>query len=286
MIFKASKRSGGRQLGAHLLKTEENEHVEIHEVSGFISDTVMGAMNEAYAAARGTKCQRYLFSMSLSPPAHESVRVETFEKVIGDIEERLGLTGQPRVIVFHEKEGRRHCHAVWSRINAQTMTAIDMPFFKTKLQALAKEVYLENGWAMPKGFANPRLRDARNFSLDEWQQAKRAGIDPRELRAAIIDSWKQSDNVKSFAAALEERGLYLARGDRRSFVAVTIDGDVHSITRIISDKKSAVLTRLGDPAVLPSVAETRQNMLSKSPRASHTTLRKPNVSLTTICNHW
>ena len=40
MILKASKRSGGRQLGAHLLKTEENEHVEIHEVSGFISDTV------------------------------------------------------------------------------------------------------------------------------------------------------------------------------------------------------------------------------------------------------
>ena len=108
MIFKASKRSGSRQLGSHLLKTEENEHVEIHEVSGFISDTVMGAMNEAYAAARGTKCKQYLFSMSLSPPAHESVRVEVFEKVIGDIEDRLGLTGQPRVIVFHEKEGRRH----------------------------------------------------------------------------------------------------------------------------------------------------------------------------------
>ena len=63
MILKASKRSGGRQLGAHLLKTEENEHVEIHEVSGFISDTVMGAMNEAYALARGTKCQQYLFSI-------------------------------------------------------------------------------------------------------------------------------------------------------------------------------------------------------------------------------
>ena len=47
MILKASKRSGGRQLGAHLLKTEENEHVEIHEVSGFISDTVMGAMIRA-----------------------------------------------------------------------------------------------------------------------------------------------------------------------------------------------------------------------------------------------
>jgi hypothetical protein len=258
MIFKASKRSGGRQLGAHLLKTEENEHVEIHDVSGFVSESVIGAMNEAYAAARGTKCQRYLFSMSLSPPAHESVRVETFEKVIGDIEERLGLTGQPRVIVFHEKEGRRHCHAVWSRINAETMTAIDMPFFKTKLQALAKEVYLENGWAMPKGFANPKLRDARNFSLDEWQQAKRAGLDPRELKAAVQDCWKQSDSASAFASALEERGLFLARGDRRGFVAVTIDGDVFALARMIDAKSKDVASRLGDPAKQRSVEETKQ----------------------------
>jgi hypothetical protein len=243
-----------------LLKAEENEHVEIHEVSGFISDTVMGAMNEAYAAARGTKCQRYLFSMSLSPPAHESVRVETFEKAISDIEERLGLTGQPRVIVFHEKEGRRHCYAVWSRINAETMTAIDMPFFKNKLQALAKDIYLENGWSMPKGFANPHLRDARNFSLDEWQQAKRAGVDPRELKSAILDCWQQADNAKSFAAALEECGLFLAHGDQRSFVAVTIDGDVHSITRILPDRSCDIISRLSDPAALPSVSDTRQKI--------------------------
>ncbi len=59
MILKASKRSGGAQLGQHLLKTEENEHVEIHEVSGFVSDSVTGAMNEAYALARGTKCRQY-----------------------------------------------------------------------------------------------------------------------------------------------------------------------------------------------------------------------------------
>ena len=207
MIFKASKRSGGRQLGAHLMKAEENEHVEIHEVSGFISDTVMGAMNEAYAAARGTKCQRYLFSMSLSPPAHESVRVETFEKAIADIEERLGLTGQPRVIVFHEKEGRRHCHAVWSRINAETMTAIDMPFFKNKLQALAKEVYLENGWKMPRGFENPQLRDHRNFSLDEWQQAKRIAhrnMEPLIAKREALKVQHQAER-QAFDTKLETR---------------------------------------------------------------------------------
>jgi hypothetical protein len=63
----------------HLLKTEENEHVEVHEVSGFVSDTVQGAMMEAYALSRGTKCQQHLFSDSLNPPEGLAVPVETFE---------------------------------------------------------------------------------------------------------------------------------------------------------------------------------------------------------------
>lgn len=33
------------------------------------------------------------------------------------IERKLGLEGQPRAIVFHEKEGRRHAQAIWSRID-------------------------------------------------------------------------------------------------------------------------------------------------------------------------
>jgi hypothetical protein len=49
MILKASQRSGAKQLGAHLLRTDENEHVELHEISGFMSETLQGAMNEAYA---------------------------------------------------------------------------------------------------------------------------------------------------------------------------------------------------------------------------------------------
>ena len=269
MILKGSQRSGGKQLGLHLLKTEENEHVEIHEVSGFISDTVMGAMNEAYALARGTKCSQYLFSLSLSPPASESVRVETFEKALADIEERLGLTGQPRVVVFHEKEGRRHCHAVWSRIDAQTMTARELPFFKNKLNEIGKQLYLENGWAMPKGFESPKLRDPRNFSLDEWQQAKRAGIDPRELKSAVQDCWKRADSVSAFASALEERGLFLARGDRRGFVAITIDGDVFAISRMIDGKAKDVAARLGDPARLPSVDDARARIaIEIAPRLS------------------
>jgi hypothetical protein len=48
--------------------------------------------------------------------------------------------------VFHEKEGRRHAHAVWSRINGDTMRAIPIPYFKNKLNTIAKDIYLEQSW--------------------------------------------------------------------------------------------------------------------------------------------
>ena len=54
MILKGSQRGGAKQLGAHLLKTEENEHVELHDIRGFLSDDVIGALREAEAIAKGT----------------------------------------------------------------------------------------------------------------------------------------------------------------------------------------------------------------------------------------
>lgn len=260
MILKASQRGGGAQLGLHLLKTEENEHVEIHEVSGFVADSVRGAMKEAQALSRGTHCRQYLFSVSLNPPAGENARVDTFEQALKLIEERTGLTGQPRIVVFHEKEGRRHCHAVWSRIDAATMTAKPLPFFKTKLREVARQLFLENGWKMPDGFADSKLRDPRNFTLDEWQQAKRAGLDARALKDATQEAWAVSDCAASFGKALEERGLFLAWGDRRGPVAVTIDGDVFAVARLLGRKTKEVTARLGDPAALRPVADVRRKL--------------------------
>ena len=256
MILKASQRSGAKQLGLHLLKREENEHVEVHEVSGFVADDLMGAMREAYALSRGTKCQQFLFSVSLNPPAEESVRIDVFEHACAMIEERLGLKGQPRIIVFHEKEGRRHAHAVWSRIEPESMTARPLPFFKTKLRDIAKQLFLENGWRLPQGFVDSQLRDPRNFTLAEWQQAKRGGIDPKQVKAAIHECWAISDSPHAFAAALEERGLFLAKGDRRGHVAVSVEGEIFSVARVIGKKGKEVTARLGSPDDLRSVSDT------------------------------
>lgn len=260
MILKASQRGGAKQLGAHLLNRGENERVEIHEVRGFISDDVMDAMHEAYAVSRGTKCRQFLFSVSLNPPETENVRIEVFEQALAKIEARNGLTDQPRIVVFHEKEGRRHCHAVWSRIDAESMTAVPLPHFKLKLRDVSKELYIENGWKMPRGFIDSKERDPRNFTLDEWQQAKHHGHNAKDMKALVQECWAASDSRQAFASALKERGLYLARGDRRGHVAVTYDGEVHSIARMVGKPSKEIAGRLGDPASLPSVEEMRAHI--------------------------
>ena len=260
MILVASQRGGAKQLGLHLLRTDENEHVEVHETSGFVSEGIVEALKEAQAVAKGTRCKQYLFSVSLNPPETERVDIDDFQNALSRIEEANGLTGQPRVVVFHEKEGRRHCHAVWSRIDAQTMTARPLPYFKNKLRDLGRELYLEHGWKMPRGFMNSREADPRNFSLAEWQQAKRMGRNARDLKEAIQDCWAVSDSRASFAAALRERGLYLARGDRRGFVAIPVEGEPLAIARSTRQRAKVIAERLGDPQDLPSVEDTKRQI--------------------------
>lgn len=257
MILKGSQRGGAKQLGLHLLRTDQNEHVEVHEIRGFMSDDVVGALKEAYAVSRGTNAKQFLFSVSLNPPQNEDVPIETFEGAIDRIEQSNGMEGQPRIVVFHEKEGRRHAHAVWSRTDTETMTARPLPFFKTRLRENAKELYLENGWKMPRGLMDSREADLRNFTLDEWQQAKRAGQNPRDLKQAIQECWAVSDSSQSFANALEERGLRLAKGDRRGHVAITTQGEVFSVARSIGQKAKDVRARLGEPDSLKSVNDIK-----------------------------
>lgn len=258
MILKASQRGGGQDLAVHLMRTDDNEHIRLHELRGFASDNLRDAFREVDAVSRGTKCRQYLFSLSLSPPEQERVPVEVFERAIDRIEERLGLDGQPRAIVFHEKEGRRHAHCVWSRIDAGTMTARQMSFFKKKLTDVSRDLYLEHGWKMPRGILNAGERNPTNFTLAEWQQAKRLGQDPRWLKQTLQDCWGASDNRRAFERALQERGFFLARGDRRGFVVLDHSGEVHSLPRMLDLKTKDVRARLGDGDDLASVEATQK----------------------------
>lgn len=258
MILDGSQRGGARDLAIHLMKPE-NEHIELHEIRGFAGDTIMAALREAEAVSYGTKCRKHLYALSLSPPETADVPVGAFESAIDRIEEKLGLVGHPRVIVFHEKNGRRHAHCVWSRIDGNTMTAVRMSHDRYKLADVSRQLYLEHGWKMPEGLIDRDLRNSLNFDRKEWFQAKRGGKDPRHIKNALQQCWAASDSGNAFRSALEQRGYWLAQGDKR-VVAIDIHGEVYAVARWIGVKTRDVVARTGDIEALPSVDTIRKHV--------------------------
>lgn len=289
MILVGNQRGGAHDLARHLMK-DENERIVVHGLRGFAGRTLDEAFQESEAIARVTRCKQHLFSLSLNPPKDEEVGAEVFEDAIDRAEKSLGLKGQPRAIVFHEKIGadgelRRHAHAVWCRIDAENMRAVHLPFTKRKLQDLARDLYREHDWKMPRGFVRHEERNPTNYSLAEWQQAKRAGRDPAILKQTIQDCWLISDSKISFTNALKEHGFILAKGDKRGAVAVDHTGDAFSISRAVNIKAKQVRARLGDLDQLPDtraahgeaaelVTDRLDELKADQRRIAHERLRK------------
>lgn len=262
MILEGNERGGAKNLALHLMK-EENDHVTVHEIRGFMSDELLPALNEIYAISRGTKARKFMFSLSLNPPLDVDVSTEDFMRAIERAENDLGLTGQPRAIVFHEKNARRHCHVVWSRIDALKMKAIKIDYYKLKLMDISRDLYLEHGWEMPRGFIKSYERNPSNYTLAQWQQAKRSGKHSGDIKAAFQDCWAASDNLAAFKNALMERGYMLAIG-RRGYVAVDKHCEIYSVARQLpkGTNTKQLNERLGEPKDLPSVEEAKKQMAS------------------------
>ncbi|ODS24761.1 hypothetical protein AB835_01520 [Candidatus Endobugula sertula] len=263
MILKGNQRGGGRQMALHLLNTQQNDHVEVHQVRGFIADDVLGALNETYALSKGTKCKQYMYSLSLNPPEEAKTDYQLFDQTIDRAEKTLGLENQPRIIVFHEKEGRRHAHCVWSRINIEEMKAINMSYDHDKLHTLSKKLFIEHDWKLPPGFIDKNQKSPLNFSREEWQQALRTGQKAADIKAHLQECWAASDSKPAFEQALREKGYFLARGDRRGYVAVDSYGEVYSLPHKLEKTAKDLTARLGNPKHLATVAEQKAEIAKR-----------------------
>ncbi len=158
---------------------------------------------------------------------------------------------------FFDHTGRRHAHCVWSRINTEEMKAINLPYYKYKLRDISKQLYLQYGWQLPKGFMDREERNPLNFTLDQWQQAKRLQEDPKVLKQLFQEYWANSDSKTTLEIVLKKHGFYLARGDRRGYVAIDFRGEVFSLNRWANVKTKALKQRLGDPDSLPSIDKVK-----------------------------
>lgn len=257
MILKGNQRGGGADLGRHLMNSRDNDHVELAELRGLAAETPLAAFREIEAAAKGTRCRQPFFSVSFNPPAGASVSLDQFEAAFAAVERKFGLSRQPRVVVFHEKEGRRHAHAVWSRIEADTGKAIHLSHSRLKLKEVSRALYQGLGIEPPAGVKDRAKADPGNYGRLEWRQAKRLEDDPRDLKRIVREAWAASDDRASFVRALEMQALILARGDRRGFVLVHHSGEALALKRYGGMKREELAARLGKPETVPTLDQVR-----------------------------
>ncbi len=119
---------------------------------------------------------------------------------------------------------------------------------------------------MPRGLVNSQERNPLNFTMAEWQQAKRTQHDPRAIKETFQDCWAISDSRNAFASALEERGYYLAKGDRRGHVAVDWHGEIYAVSKWVGIKTKDVRSKLGDSDDLRSVENITHELSAKFTR--------------------
>lgn len=239
MIIKGASRAGPRQLSRHLARTDTNERVEVLELHSPTA-SLHEAFRDWQTLADGTRGTKGLYHANIDPDARYDMTPEQWTRAVDVLEEELGLQGQPRAVVLHEKNGRQHIHVVWQRTDIDTMTLrSDSHNFKAHERASFR-LEEEFGHEHVPGKHAKRDRDAQpelpssDITHAEWQQSERSGIDPRARKAEITALYQASDTGSAFRSALDEAGYVLARGDRRDFVLIDQHGDVLSLRRQIA----------------------------------------------------
>jgi hypothetical protein len=282
MIIKGGSRQNGRFFAKHLTNAKDNERVRLVEFRGFAKDTIENAFREMKADAAGSRCQNYFYHADMNPRENEHLTDEQWSRAVDTLEKELGLEGQPRFVVEHEKNGRVHRHVVWSRIDADTMTARSDSLTYGKHEAAARQIEQDCELqpvpsVLVEGREGPRpTRRARDW---EGLRGSGSGLVPDDVTKQVTALWQQCDTGTAFKTALEENGYILCRGDRRDFCIVDPAGDDHSLARRIDGTKAAaVRERMKDidRDSLPTVEEGREmaNAWGDSSDASATVRNK------------
>lgn len=279
MIIKGGSRAGPRQLATHLLRTDTNERVLMLELQSGLAN-LEATFRDWQTLSEGTKGKLGLYHVNIDPDARYTMTEAQWARCVDVLEKELGLVGQPRAVVMHEKHGREHIHVVWARTDLDTMTLRSDSYNYLAHERASLMLEREFGHEHVPGKHAKRDREKQpefpraEINHAEWQQAERAALeDPvmaiEDRRAQLAALHSASDNGQAFKAAVEEAGYILAKGDRRDFVLV----DAHrtySLGRELKLKAAEVRQFMADVDrdQLPTEGDARAQMSARRTAAA------------------
>jgi len=261
MIIKGRSRAGARQLASHLLRTDQNEVVRAFEFRGTTFTTVQAALLEMELFGLSAKSAKPLYHASINPEWSRPLTDEQIRIAVDTLESSLAFDNQARMIIVHEKKGRRHIHAVWSRVDIDRGRVIsDSWNYRAHEQAARALEAMFSHRPVPNSHSSGAKR-RRTINEYELRQEERTGRSTEAISAEITDIWRNAADGQDFVTRLKAAGYRLARGDRRVFVVIDRDGETHSLARRISGfDTQAIRSRLSNIRIqaLPSVAEAKE----------------------------
>jgi hypothetical protein len=264
MIINGGSRSNGAFFAAHLANAEHNERVTLCEFRNLAARTISDAFREIQAVALGTRCENYFYHANINPRAEEELTDEEWRIAVGTLDAALGLSGHARFVVEHRKAGRTHRHAIWSRINVKTMTAVKMTDDYAKHQAVARQLELCLGLKPERSVLRDGhesgTRPSRRPKTWESFRGQKSGISPSQMKENVTRLYLGSSGAGEFASRLSQHGCTLVRGSTSGYCIRDEAGHLHSLLRriegVTADELRAFMQDI-DPATLPSSSPPR-----------------------------
>lgn len=260
MIGGATRGAGGRALGAHLADAKaQNELTREGASRGLVSTGIRDQVRELGEVASHARSARPLYHVHADPAGAWSEG--QWDRYWRAFEEEFGLSKQPFAEAVHIKQGREHRHRVYSLAKPDG-TVIPMRHDFARREKLHRLAELETGERLTAGRHNKAVLAAleaegkhdaaaalREAGLDrrdrpaavtpeQRAQAERTMTDPNAVGVLVLTAWRASDGGGAFRAALEERGLRLAQGDRVP-VVIDAEGGAHPLARILGRESKA-----------------------------------------------
>lgn len=213
MIVRGKSRGWGGQLGNYLEAQGENESITPLEVRGTAAQDVRRAVREMSLRTELTKRGKLgLYHAQIAPAyGEDGFTAEQWKEAADQLEKALGLTGQPRVIVLHEKKGKVHAHLVWQR------------------EKEGKLIKMSHSY---------RAHDRVRAALERQHRHERTR-QPHDHKAELTRLWESTRDAAQFKREAEAAGYRLARGDRRPFHVVTPDGEKLDLVRQLQGIRTA-----------------------------------------------
>ena len=218
MVIKGKARGGGKELATYLTRKGENEHISIMDIRGTSQPgDIHKSLLEMSLTSELTKSDKGLYHAQMNPAYGEdkTMTQESWLRAADILEQELGLAGQKRVIVIHEKNDRLHAHVVWERYDHEKGIMVSDSYNRYAHNRARRTIEMELGH---------KITPERNLKRPK-------------MKVELTDLWHNTETGEEFKTKAEQLGYVLAfERVRRSYRVIDQNGTDHDLRRQIGDR--------------------------------------------------